>query len=64
MGMEENWNTWEQYLVLAMGRCTDGYERLPLVQDKGLLDNILYSGIWLEYRRRQREQHASGEVQA
>lgn len=53
MGMEEDWKMWEQYLVLAMGRCTDYYERLPLVQDKKLLDNILYSGIWLEYRRRQ-----------
>ncbi len=53
MGMQEDWQTWEQYLVLAMGRCTDYYERLPLVQDKKLLDNILYSGIWVEYRRRQ-----------
>ncbi len=55
MGMEENWEQWDQYLVLAMGRCTDYYERLPLVQDKKLLDNILYSGIWVEYRRRSRE---------
>ena len=23
MGMAENWDVWEQYLVLAMGRCTD-----------------------------------------
>lgn len=53
MGMEEDWRRWEQYLVLAMGRCTDYYERLPLVQDKKLLDNILYSGVWVEYRRRQ-----------
>ena len=53
MGMPEDWQAWEQYLVLAMGRCTEHYERLPLVQDKKLLDNILYSGIWLEYRRRQ-----------
>ena len=62
MGMEEDWDTWEAYLVLAMGRCTDQYQRLPLVQDKDLLDNILYSGIWLEYRRRQGKRHASGEV--
>ena len=54
MGMEEDWTQWEQYLVLAMGRCTDYYERLPLVQDKKILDNILYSGVWVEYRRRQR----------
>ena len=53
MGMEENWKQWEQYLVLNMGRCTDYYERLPLLQDKKLLDNILYSGVWIEYRRRQ-----------
>ena len=53
MGMEADWDTWDQYLLLAMGRCTDAYERLPLVQDKDILDNILYSGVWVEYRRRQ-----------
>ena len=53
MGQEEDWQRWEQYLVLEMSRCTDYYERLPLVQDKEILDNILYSGIWLEYRRKQ-----------
>ena len=61
MGMEEDWKQWEQYLILAMGRCTAYYERLPLVQDKQLLDNILYSGIWIEYRRRQGRK-ASREV--
>ena len=53
MGMEEDWEQWEQYLLLNMGRCTDYYERLPLLQDKKILDNILYSGVWIEYRRRQ-----------
>ena len=53
MGSGEQWDNWEQYLVLAMGKCTEHFERLPLVQDKKLLDNILYSGVWLEYRRRQ-----------
>lgn len=53
MGTGEDWAKWEQYLVLAMGRCTAFFERLPLVQDKKLLDNILYSGVWVEYRRRQ-----------
>ena len=52
MGMEEDRQQWEDYLVMAMGRCTKNYERLPLVQDKNLLDNILYSGIWIQYRRR------------
>ena len=61
MGMEEDWERWEQYLVLAMGRCTDYYERLPLVQDKDILDNILYSGVWVEYRRRQKGQETVRE---
>ena len=54
MGTGEDPHRWEQYLVLAMGRCADYYERLPLVQDKKILDNILYSGVWIEYRRRQK----------
>lgn len=44
----------EQHLVLAMGRCVKFYEHLPLVQDKEILDNILYSGVWIEYRRRRK----------
>ena len=50
MGCGEDWNRWEEYLVLEMGRCTDYFERLPLVQDKALLDNILYSGVWTNFR--------------
>ena len=60
MGTGEDWPRWEQYLVLAMGRCTENFEKLPLVQDKPLLDNILYSGVWVELRRRQKEQAAPG----
>ena len=56
MGTGEDWARWEQYLVLSMGRCADYYERLPLVQDKEILDNILYSGVWLAYRKRQKSQ--------
>ena len=55
MGLGEDWQRWEDYLVLAMGRCTDYYERLPLVQDKDLLDNILYSGVWVNYRGKRKE---------
>ena len=55
MGLGEDWHRWEDYLVLTMARCTDFYERLPLVQDKDLLDNILYSGVWVNYRGKRRE---------
>lgn len=61
MGMEENWKTWEEYLVLAMGRCTHKYEKLPLVQDKALLDNILYSGVWMRFHRKETKQQEDGK---
>lgn len=62
MGSEEDRPRWETYLVLAMGRCTEYFEKLPLVQDKAILDNILYSGVWVELRRRQKEQHVQEET--
>ena len=55
MGLGEDWQRWEEYLVLTMGRCTACFEKLPLVQDKALLDNILYSGVWVNYRRKRNE---------
>ena len=57
MGMEENWPKWEEYLTMEMGKCTQEYEMLPLVQDKALLDNILYSGVWVNYRAKRKEEH-------
>ena len=56
MGMEEDWDRWEEYLVLSMAKCTDAFEMLPLVQDKPLLDNILYSGVWVNHRRKGKEE--------
>lgn len=60
MGGEKNTEQWEQYLLLAMGRCTEHFEKLPLVQDKAILDNILYSGVWLQYRGSKREEGRHG----
>lgn len=51
----EDWPRWEEYLILALGRCTAEFEKLPLVQDKPILDNILYSGVWGNFRRKKKE---------
>ncbi len=59
MGHEKDPKKWEEYLVLTMGRCTDAFERLPLVQDKQILNNILYSGVWVSHRGRKKEGKAS-----
>ncbi len=59
MGTGRDWQKWDEYLVLTMGKATASYEMLPLVQDKALLDNILYSGVWVNYggKRKEREPH-------
>lgn len=62
MGGEKDPQKWEEYLVLTMGRATEAFERLPLVQDKALLDNILYSGVWVSYRGKGRKQNGAGSV--
>ena len=63
MGMEEDWNAWEEYLVLAMASCTEAYEMLPLVQDKAILDNILYTGVWSRFGRKEKtEENANGPL--
>ena len=46
---------WEEHLVLAMSRCYAAFDRLPLVQDKAILDNILYSGIWTHLKLQRKE---------
>ena len=62
MGMADaQWKRWEEYLVLTMARCTDSFERLPLVQDKDILDNILYSGIWLRCRANRKEEESADD---
>ena len=64
MGTGEDREKWEEYLVLSMGKCTRAFEKLPLVQDKKLLDNILYSGVWcaLRDRKRRKEEDRNGSV--
>lgn len=58
MGTGKDRERWEEYLVLTMARCTDYFEKLPLVQDKDILDNILYSGVWIHYRGKGQEEES------
>lgn len=36
-------------LSLLMADCTEKFQQLPIQQDKNLMENILYSGIWTRY---------------
>ena len=41
----------EPQLRLLIGDAADAFERLPLVQDAELLQNILYSGVWTKFQQ-------------
>lgn len=47
----------EEILVMTMGRAAEHFEMLPLVQDKDILDNIIYSGVWVKLRNQRRNEH-------
>lgn len=51
MGQEKEPSRWEEYLTAELASCAACLERLPLVQDKKIIDNIIYSGVWLTYRQ-------------
>ena len=61
MGTGPDLEKWESWLVLEMARCTEYFEKLPLVQDKPLLDSILYSGVWMEFERLRPRKGRGGE---
>ena len=61
MGTGNSPQLWEQSLVLEMAQCTQMFEKLPLVQDKPLLDCILYSGVWLHFERLRPKENGAQE---
>lgn len=42
-------------LSMMIGDATLEFERLPCVQDVGILRNILYGGVWSQYNKRNQE---------
>lgn len=45
----------EEYLTILIGNATKQYEKLPIVQDAHLIENILYGGVWQQYYMRVKE---------
>ena len=44
-----------EILNLLMAECIENYKKLPINQDKGLIENILYSGVWTKYEAEKRK---------
>jgi len=43
-------NMYKDILNILMGDCTEKYENLNIEKDKELIENILYSGVWIKYQ--------------
>ena len=41
-----------QILTMEIAECAMEFEKLPIVQDAGIIRNVLYSGVWTVYSRR------------
>ncbi len=42
----------EKILDMLMGECVEKYKALPVKQDREIIENILFSGVWMRYRPR------------
>lgn len=44
----------EPILEMLMAECVEKYQALPIKQDKEIIENILYSGVWTAYEARKK----------
>lgn len=44
-------------LMVLIGRASEAFEKLPLVQDIRLLRSVLYAGVWQQYTMKMGENH-------
>ena len=51
----------EQLLVVMMAACSASFERLPLVQDVAICENILYDGVWNRFDKMKEEAAKAAE---
>ena len=41
----------QQILTILLSDCTDIYDTMNIIQNKGIIENILFSGIWTRFRK-------------
>jgi hypothetical protein len=53
----------QQILMMQIAECCRAFERLPIIEDVGILRNILYSGIWAKFAAvyKRRKDNKTGE---
>ena len=63
-GREDNAQRFSDILRMQLGECLFWFDKLPLVQDVGLLKNILCVGLWFRFNEKysRRAENGSGSV--
>lgn len=59
-GLADEEERFRRILRMLLGDCVLAFDRLPLVQDAGLLKNILCLGIWSQFERKYRKDSKDG----
>ena len=59
-GLTDNTRRFEDLLRMQLGDALIAFDRLPLVQDVGILQNILCSGLWQQFNKRYKKEDTDG----
>jgi len=59
---QDNEQRFRDYLKLLLGECLFWFDKLPLVQDVGIMQNILCAGLWAQFNKKY-EKKESSDVQ-
>ena len=51
-GAADNEQRFRDILKMQLGECVFYYDKLPLVQDAGLMNNILCTGLWTQFNKK------------
>ncbi len=54
-GLSDNEQRFRDILKMTLGECLMYFDRLPLVLDLGIMQNILCSGLWVQFNRKYSE---------
>ena len=51
-GLTDNEQRFRDMLKMILGECLMAFDRLPLVQDVGILQSVLCSGLWAQFEKK------------
>lgn len=52
--VEVSSHDFQQILTILLSDCTNIYDTMNIVQNKGILDNILFAGIWMKFKKEEK----------